>query len=386
MSLQNSVVPPVEAREAFGEFLQSLSSTDAQWYSIVAEQSLEKYKHELNILKNELADFLMIHKESLKELRAIRRQTRALPAADVQAAADEIKALEDDEQALRLGIAATTKQMETTDSTLRAERKRPENSKEFGQPVRAQFDQILLDKGIDRSAMFGGDIDGNDCRRLMANAEEIVDTFCQFVLNHPSRIQGISNEIIEKVCEAHKLYLVSLDAYLSGMLTKRFHLTDDIMAKTEQYRSKCLEFERYLQMPITPKSHIIEAHSVQQQQRFHGIGDLDESFGERNHQVETRFDRRYGGIRDFAQREKMKAKEQAQSNHPEVEEKVAAIQKKRKRNYNSKKRDDEVEKQSKVQRRALARVEVLEFVIPPDTVLPRIMDERKRALKESDDD
>jgi hypothetical protein len=107
--------------------MQAASETYTDEY-LAAEQSLEKYKHELNKLKNELADFLMIHKESLKELRAIRRQTRALPAADVQAAADEIKALEDDEQALHLGIAATTKQMETTDSTLRAERKRPENS------------------------------------------------------------------------------------------------------------------------------------------------------------------------------------------------------------------------------------------------------------------
>ena len=56
-----------------------------------------------------------------------------------------------------------------------------------------------------------------------------------------------------------------------------------------------MELKRHLGLSITPKSHlIIETHACQQQGAFQGIDDLDESFGERNHQIETRGDVRYG--------------------------------------------------------------------------------------------
>ena len=38
-----------------------------------------------------------------------------------------------------------------------------ENSKAFGQPVRANMDSILYGHGIDKSGAFGGAIYGNDC-------------------------------------------------------------------------------------------------------------------------------------------------------------------------------------------------------------------------------
>ena len=39
------------------------------------------------------------------------------------------------------------------------ERKRDDNSKVFGQPVRANMDSILYDHGINKSGAFGGAID-----------------------------------------------------------------------------------------------------------------------------------------------------------------------------------------------------------------------------------
>ena len=56
------------------------------------------------------------------------------------------------------------------------------------------------------------------------------------------------------------------------------------------YSKKCLELERHLGITVTPKSHIIESHAANQQELIKGIGNLDESFGERNHQMETRAD------------------------------------------------------------------------------------------------
>jgi hypothetical protein len=97
----------------------------------------------------------------------------------------------------------------------------------------------------------------------------------EFVLALESKVEGMSDELIRQVCEAHKSYLQAFNIYLSGILTKRFHLTDEIVAKTRQYRDKCLELEHCQQFPITPKSHVKEDHSYEQQVHFKGIGDLD---------------------------------------------------------------------------------------------------------------
>jgi hypothetical protein len=55
-----------------------------------------------------------------------------------------------------------------------SEKRLKENTKEFGQPVHAKLDETLFEHGIDRSGMFGGAIDGNACRRLMANAGDSI--------------------------------------------------------------------------------------------------------------------------------------------------------------------------------------------------------------------
>ena len=90
------------------------------------------------------------------------------------------------------------------------------------------------------------------------------------------------------------------------MLTKRFHLTDKIYEEMRQYQNTCMELERYIQLSITLKSHIIEDHSCEQKSIFNGIGDLEEIFGERNHQYESIEDRRHGGTFDFYLCDKIK--------------------------------------------------------------------------------
>ena len=137
-----------------------------------------------------------------------------------------------------------------------------------------------------------------------------------------SRIYGISDHQIKQVCDTIILFLQALDEYISGTATKRFYLKDRIGEKTRQYRIKCMESEQYLQLSIKPKSNIIEDHLCEQQIIFNGIGDLEESFWEQNHQYESSADIQHGGTCDFSLREKIKAKEEAQFNHPGVQDKV----------------------------------------------------------------
>jgi hypothetical protein len=49
-----------------------------------------------------------------------------------------------------------------------AKKKKPEIGKAFGQPINARMDEVLEKHGIDRAAMFGGTIEENGTRILMA--------------------------------------------------------------------------------------------------------------------------------------------------------------------------------------------------------------------------
>ena len=137
--------------------------------------------------------------------------------------------------------------------------------------------------------------------------------------------------MITNTGDAHMYYLQALDGFLSNILTKRFHMMDEIAETTLQYKNKCMELERYIGISITPKSHIIEDHSITQQRHLKGIGDLEESFGERNHQLETRNDVRYASVQDFDLKERLKSRDEAQSNHPDVKDKMKELKVKKKR-------------------------------------------------------
>jgi hypothetical protein len=46
-------------------------------------------------------------------------------------------------------------------------KKKPVNSKAFGQPLQAKYNKILKKKGINQAAQLGGDLESNGVRRLL---------------------------------------------------------------------------------------------------------------------------------------------------------------------------------------------------------------------------
>jgi hypothetical protein len=93
----------------------------------------------------------------------------------------------------------------------------------------------------------------------------------------------------------------------------------------------CTKARYHLGMSVTTKSHLIEDHSLEQQEELHGIDDLGEDFGERNHQYQTKADRRLGCVRNFATRESIKSKEEVEVKSEVVKAKIMEIQGKQKR-------------------------------------------------------
>ncbi len=204
--------------------------------------------------------------------------------------------------------------------------KKDENSKGTGQPLHAEIDSILMRHGIDRAAQFGGALAGNGCRRLMAEAASIVNEIEAYVFSLPveQRMVG-TNEQIQAVCEQHRHLLLCLDGYFSGMRTKRFHLTEDITARTIEFRDHSLAIMRHLSMSVTPKEHCIEDHSVQLMILHEGIGDLGEDQGKHSHQLESKEDLRLGNVRCFRQREVFKSKQDGKKHGPGVQNKIATM-------------------------------------------------------------
>jgi hypothetical protein len=242
---------------------------------------------------------------------------------------------------------------------LAVERKKPENGKAFGQPINAKMDEVLKKNGIDRAAQFGGTIEGNGARTLMEKCVPIINEMMEFVLQAPTRVVGTDDEI-RHVGNMHRHLLLSLDGFLSGLRTKRFHLTPGIIDKTKRYRDRFLALERYLRMSITTKSHIAGFHAVEQQEELEGIGDIAEDFGERNHQDEAKADRRLGFVRNFAKREAIKSKEEVQMKDQKVQAKMIDIKEKRKRGAYE---GTEARKAAKKEQRLAAREEII--ALPP---------------------
>jgi hypothetical protein len=237
-----------------------------------------------------------------------------------------------------------------------AEKKKPENKKAFGQPINAKMDEVLKKNGIDQAAMFGGTIEGNGARKLMENTDAIINKMEEHVLNAPTRFAGTNDEICH-VGETHRRLLHSLDGYLFSCLrTERFHLTLEIVEKGKEFHDQVLAHERYLRMRVTTKSHLMEDHSLEQQEEQDGIGDLGEDFGERNHQDQAKADQRLGCLRHFATRETIKSKEEVQIKDKKVQAKIIKIKRKQKRGHS---KGSIARQTAKRQRRLDAREEAL---------------------------
>jgi hypothetical protein len=180
----------------------------------------------------------------------------------------------------------------------------------MGKPL-ANLDEVLKKKGIDQATMFGGTIKGNGARSLMENADAIINKMEEHVLDAPTRFAGTVDEI-RHVGESHRKLLHLLDGYSGCLQTKRFHLSLEIAAKVKQFRDQVLLHERHLVMSVTTKSHLMEDHSLEQQEELEEIGILGEDFGEQNHLDQAKADRRLGCIRHFVTRETIKSKEEVQ--------------------------------------------------------------------------
>ena len=158
----------------------------------------------------------------------------------------------------------------------------------------------------------------------MEKAGAIVDEVKQYMTlpeTAATRVVGTEQEILDR-CDLYSNLLTAFDGCISGLRTKRYHVTDEIVDQTERYVKKVMELSRYLGLSVTPKLHCLECHAVYLLRKHRGYADLAEDAGERAHQSESKMDLRWAAQRSHDRREVSKAANEARQSDPRVQTKV----------------------------------------------------------------
>ena len=141
----------------------------------------------------------------------------------------EVEDMEATVEKMQEDVSDHAQQLAVCNKQSEAEGRESENSKTFGQPLHAKTEELLAKHGTDRQGAFGGAIDGNDCRRLMAQAPSFIEEAVDHVIaKREWRAEGITDQDMQKAGEGHTQHLVAFDGLLSTLLTKRFHFTAEI--------------------------------------------------------------------------------------------------------------------------------------------------------------
>ena len=136
----------------------------------------------------------------MKHLRQLGKRNNFNTQEELVTNTAELQVLESELALLQSNVEERVNDLKMWKDKIDAESNKPENLKAWGQPVCAKLNKLLHKYGIGRSATFGGDLDGNDCRRLMGFTGDIIGELLTYVLQkEDSRVQGISDEHISQM-------------------------------------------------------------------------------------------------------------------------------------------------------------------------------------------
>ena len=213
--------------------------------------------------------------------------------------------------------------------------------KYYSKPVKSKIERVLGKHGIDYAAYHGGDLVGNDCRKLMANATKITEDLKEMLLE-VAQEKGLSLETKESIvdrCTGLCYTLVCFDKVF-GLMFKPNEKVDMVvdldnlkkhlklaLAGWQGLKSKNTDGHKN----IPPKVHALVQHVALQFEEYGGIGDFDEQFVERSHQAGKKDMLRSRAIRCRDKKYTSFARWEELRNHPEVLAKSEEVTKKRKR-------------------------------------------------------
>jgi hypothetical protein len=204
--------------------------------------------------------------------------------------ATEIKELEKQKKALENHVSNLTTPVNLAKAALNKE----EDDFPTGDCwVCAKLEQIYLRQyGVDRAAHHGGDLTGGCVKRMMSNAKELFGEMSGY-LDGVAEDNGVSEEIREEMRMRLDLYstcLQQFDGFFSRLRIRKGEVKDlDVLVEeTKTYLNAAMGSWRQLKLSVTPKLHLLEVHAIPFLKRLGGLGDFDEEFVERCHQIGVR--------------------------------------------------------------------------------------------------
>ena len=203
--------------------------------------------------------------------------------------------------------------------------------KKKDESIYSGIDNILQRYGIERCAYHGGQINGVDVRTLMNNSKEIMGEICVYLYNQLTEESSITPDDIGKLCKDCEEYLSLWDAAFS------FVHEDDPSKKhcdeTQERIDLAMAKHRELGFSVTPKTHGMESHVVDQMRRVKGgIKKMIEHWVKHYHQIGHRYDMKWRNQKNEKKKAETRARREYTASHPEVLKRLKMIQeKKRKR-------------------------------------------------------
>jgi hypothetical protein len=228
-----------ECQAAAEEFTQ-------RYYELEIE--LGQVDREVSLASETLATFLAGHKEIIKDgRRRLLRHKNTMTEEEAANLETNLGQLEAERTALQKNLDTLKNTKHNVEAAFRVEVDKPENSRNFGQPLRAFIDDVLRKYSIDRAVQHGGKLEGNQCRKLLSKSGEILLEIKQYICSRPPefRIVGTDDEI-EQVFHWHEVLLVALDGLFSGLRTTRYKVNNEIIDRTIQFRDRVMSISRYI--------------------------------------------------------------------------------------------------------------------------------------------
>jgi hypothetical protein len=213
----------------------------------------------------------------------------------------------------------------------------------YSKPIRQGLERILArDWNIKRPSWHGGDILGNECRKLMAWSRPIFEQIKAFLLDQLEEDGGSERAKTEvrKRCDIVAKALLLFDGFLSLVRTEHKDLTPQHITKAREYATKAVSVWRLMKLSVTPKCHASEDHACDQLELLKGLADFCEDWVEQLHQLGLKNNRRTKTIRNRDRKYKLYTQWEQLSGNREVQGIKKEVNRKRKRNLQNSKGAD----------------------------------------------
>lgn len=213
----------------------------------------------------------------------------------------------------------------------------------YRKPVKSKLERVLRRHGIDYAAYHGGELVGNDIRKMMAAAEIICNDLDAILLEEAdeSGLSAATKDAVSDRCSAFCHALVCFDSVFSLMFKANEKVNMEVdLPSLKVLVDKALCAWQALKNTnrdgfknIPPKVHALVQHLADQFEAYGGVGDYDEQFVERSHQTGKKDMYRSRAIRCRENKYKCFAEWEEVRNHPEVMAISKAVNNNRKRKF-----------------------------------------------------